>query len=531
MLHKNPIFIRFCRSNLRVKKAVFWYLLTTIVCAFTVAMIYVPQVVRDRDPMDAARAALVPMLIIQGIILLFMGTGSVATGITREKVDNVLNYQRLTPLPIPQKIIGYLFGLPVREYVLFAITLPFMAFVLIVGKVPPSAFLPYYLIFFTSTLLYHFTGMVAGMISRKWRWSARISQGLIILLYFALPQLSHIGLVFMEFLTVRPVFAETMLPIVGQSAHVQMDGMGLLAGQDVPFFSLMISGTLFSFIVQSLLIVLFATVIARKWKADSMPSISKPMALITFAAFCIMCLANIWPNLTRSENALRIFQSDGTLPQAAAVAGLPLILALVTTLLGFVLMISALPDPQQFRLGRIRAHRHNLDQLPRWDDEANGYTITTLIFAVQTLLIGTALFTVQRSGYFEGLNSNPLMGLFLIGTTGLCLFYFQGLKESFGGGQLGLFALLHWLLPVLAAILITAISNGFNPVALYVASLSPLLLIPMSVSQLVPQEEFNEQVATVQQSLGLGILLLTILTIALHAWLRIRRKREDTARD
>ncbi|NDV61772.1 hypothetical protein G0Q06_04850 [Puniceicoccales bacterium CK1056] len=525
MLHNNPIFIRFCRSNLRVKKAIFWYLLTTITCAFTVAIIYVPQVVRDRDPMDAARAAILPMMIIQGIILLFMGTGSVATGITREKVDNVLNYQRLTPLPIPQKILGYLFGLPVREYVLFGITLPFMAFVLIVGKVSPTAFLPYYLILFTSTLLYHFTGMVAGMISKKWRWSARISQGLIILLYFALPQLSHLGLVFMEFLTVRPVFAENILPVIGPSENIRMDEFGLLAGQDVPFFTLMISGTLFSFMIQSLLIILFATIIARKWKADSVPAINKPMAMITFSAFAIMSLANIWPNLTRSENAIRIFQSDGTLPQAAAVAGLPLILALVTTLLAFVLMVSALPDPQQFRLGRIRAKRQNLNQLPRWDDEANGYTLTTLLFLVQTTLVGIALFTVHRSGYFDGLNSHPFMGLILIGTTGLCLFYFQGLKESFGGGQLGLFALLHWLVPILGAILITAISNGFNPAALFVASLSPIILILLSVTQLIPSEELNEHALTVQRALGFGILLLTVLTLGLHA--KLRRDRKD----
>ena len=536
MLHKNPIFIRFCRANLRVKKAIFWYLLTIITCAFTVAVIYVPAVVRDVEPMIAARRALLPMLVIQGILLIFLGTGSVATGITREKVDNVLNYQRLTPLPIPQKIIGYLFGLPVREYLLFAITLPFMAFVLIVGKVSPGAFLPYYLVFFTSTLLYHFTGMVAGMISKRWRWSARISQGLIILLYFALPQLSHLGLVFMEFLTVRPVFAEHILPVIGPMGElgenpgdvtVQVGGMGLLAGQDVPFFTLMVSGTLFSLLIQSLLIILFALVIARKWKADSIPSISKPMAMATFAVFCVMCLANIWPNLTRSENALQIFQSDGNLPQMAAVSVLPLILAMVSTLLGMVLMVSALPDPQQFRLGRIRARRHNLSQLPRWDDEANGTMLASLLLAVQAALIGIALFTVYQSGYFEGLSTHPLMGLFLIGTCGLTLFYFQGLKESFGGGQLGLFALLHWLLPILVAILITAISNGFNPAALYAAALSPMVLIPMSVTQLVPPDEFSEEFLTVQRSLGLGILILTALTIALHAQLRLRRKRED----
>ncbi|HSH09142.1 MAG TPA: hypothetical protein VK995_02055, partial [Oceanipulchritudo sp.] len=356
MLWRNPIFIRFCRSELRFKKAIFWYMLTLIVTAFTVSVIYAPQVVRGREAMDAARQALLPILIIQGIIMLFMGTGSVASGITREKVDNVLDYQRLTPLPVRDKIMGYLFGLPVRHYVMFFLTLPFLAFVLIVGRVPPSAFVPYYLIFFSSTLLYHFTGLVAGMISRRWRWSARISQGLIVLLYFVLPNLSHVGLVFLEFLTVRPAFVEYILPIIGGTNGIQVQGLGFMAGKSVPLFTVSISGTLFSFLIQAGLISLFAGIVARKWKADSIPAISKLMAIITFAAFTIMSLGNIWPNLTRADNALEIFQAaGGQLGAEVAVVALPLILALVTTTLAFVLMTSALPDPMQYRPGRIRA--------------------------------------------------------------------------------------------------------------------------------------------------------------------------------
>jgi len=336
MLWKNPIFIRFCRSELRYRKAIFWYLLTLIATAFAVAITYAPQVVQGREPMEAARMALLPVLIIQGVILLFMGTGSVASGITREKVENVLDYQRLTPLPTRDKILGYLFGLPVRNYVMFGITLPFLIFILIVGRIPPSAFVPYYIVFFTSTLLYHFTGLVAGMISKRWRWSAKITQILIVLLYFVLPQLSHIGLVFLEFLTVRPVFAEKILPIIGTSTNIRMDGIGLMAGQSVPFFTIIFSGSIFSFMIQIGLIALFATVIGRKWKADTVPAISKRMAVTTFAIFSIMSLGNIWPNLTRAENALDIFQSGGDLGSDMAIVLLPLILTLVTTYLVFV---------------------------------------------------------------------------------------------------------------------------------------------------------------------------------------------------
>jgi hypothetical protein len=165
------------------------------------------------------------------------------------------------------------------------------------------------------------------MISKRWRWSARISQGLIILLYFVLPQLSHIGLVFLEFLTVRPVFIENIYPVIGPSDQIHMNEFGLFTGNYVPFFTMEISGTLFSFLIQAGLITLFSGIIARKWKADSVPAISKPMAMATFVVFCTMSLANIWPNLTRADNALPIFQSNGQIAAEAAVTAIPLIMA------------------------------------------------------------------------------------------------------------------------------------------------------------------------------------------------------------
>ncbi len=523
MIWRNPIFIRFCRSELRVKKAIFWYLLTFIVTISTVAMMFTPQVINGRDPVDAARSILLPLLIIQGVILLFLGTGSVASGITREKVDNVLNYQRLTPMRTRDKILGYLFGLPVRQYVLFGITLPFLLFILIVGRVPPSAFVPYYLVFFSSTILYHFTGLVAGMISKRWRWSARISQGLIVLLYFILPQLSHIGLVFLEFLTVRPVFMEYILPIVGSSAEIEASDLIIFAGESVPFFNLHISGTLFSFIIQSALIVLFAAIIARKWKSDSKQAISKPMAAITFTAFVVMSLGNIWPNLVRSERALDIFQSGGNLGSELAVIVLPLILALSTTLLAFVLLTSALPDPMQFRHGLIRAQRHLKNRLSPWEDAAGGYVVTGLIFLVQATFLCVVYLTLFRSGYFDGLESNPLLSVWMFVATGLFLFYYQGLKENFGSGQVALFVLLTWTLPGLVAVFIILVNQGPTTLAFLVAGLSPFTVIPFSSALLNSFQP--EEAAYASQGLAVAVLTLLAMNIWLH--LRLKKKRNQ----
>ena len=62
------------------------------------------------------------------IILMGLGTGQVASGLARERLEQLVDYQRMTPMTPTAKILGYLFGLPIREYFLFALTLPFLAF-------------------------------------------------------------------------------------------------------------------------------------------------------------------------------------------------------------------------------------------------------------------------------------------------------------------------------------------------------------------------------------------------------------------
>ena len=80
VIWRNPVFRRYRRSRLRLRKAVFWYLLTAIVTTFVVTLGYVISTNSGNSPETAARRLWIPLLIIQGTILMIKGTGAVSAG-------------------------------------------------------------------------------------------------------------------------------------------------------------------------------------------------------------------------------------------------------------------------------------------------------------------------------------------------------------------------------------------------------------------------------------------------------------------
>lgn len=136
-LWANPILKRYCRSRLRKKHLIPWSLIVFIVTLFIVFLLFtISQRVGSLSWTEGARVAVVPLVILQMFLLMFLGTGAVAAGIARESIDGMIDYQRLTPMTPLAKILGYLFGLPIREYVLTGITMPFVIYCAYCGGIP-----------------------------------------------------------------------------------------------------------------------------------------------------------------------------------------------------------------------------------------------------------------------------------------------------------------------------------------------------------------------------------------------------------
>jgi len=299
-LWDNPLVVRSVRTRLRLPLALSWALVTIVASSFLFIIVYGNAVKNGSvTQAEAAREAIFPLLIMQGVILMVLGTGAVAGGMARERTYRLLDYQRLTPMSPSAKIVGMLVGLPIREYFMFAISLPFVFYAAAKGGIPMGVLVQFYIVFLSSAVVYHMTGLAAGMVVGKPWQAGTVSQGLVIVLYLLLPQVSHFGFTFFEFLTARPVFyglVEQYLLPDGLTGQIQ----ALLADPrytSVAFFGMQLSPVLFSLAVQGFALVSLYVIVYRKWQSESRLPFSKGFALLFFALAQLFLVGSVTPFL------------------------------------------------------------------------------------------------------------------------------------------------------------------------------------------------------------------------------------------
>jgi len=522
-LWANPIIRRYIRSRLRLRKSLGWILAIFIVSTFTFFMIYLTSVNRElASARDAARGVLLPMFMIQGIVMMLMGTGSVASGLVQDKIAGTIDYQRLTPMSPLAKIVGYLFGLPIREYVLFLITVPYTLFGLIVGKIPFDVFVPVYIIFFTSVILYHMTGMAAGMIAKRWRFTARLTQGLVILLYLILPQFSHLGLYGFQYLTVRPVLAAELFPMIPPQYLGGMDPtwQGL---QTVPFFAWNFSSFWFSFVLQGLLILTLGTMSYRKWRDQNQHALSKGFGIGIFVLIAVMILGNLWPILTRATAVdLPIFGGVGTdhIDEGVAVV-LPLIMSYALLFAGMWILQLVTPSHHEVLRGWRRVVKFGEHRLGWWRNESPSGLVLLVLIAVSFMAVGTELILLVQHGFLSEDAVSLVDRLCMPLALTVALLSFYAALISLENRRIFIVLLLGWGLPALVAIFIGAAFSSYNA-AIYVSSLSPLFLITYGALFLQTTEINNADVTEIQNTSSAAFWVGLIIQALFIGWLLFR---------
>lgn len=489
----------------------------------------------EQGPVDALRATLFPLLFLQGVILFGVGTAQVAGGMTAERDEGVIDYQRLIPMTPLAKITGYLFGLPIREYVMFFSTLPFTGWALWKGGVAVEHWLPVYVVLFSSTLLYHFTGLLTGTVVKSRRWAFLASIGLVFCLYTVFPRLADFGLVFFKYLTMVPVFQEQATGMMPRVA-----GDVVAAGQrltpSVKFFNLDFSELVFTLFTQAGLILTFVVMLHRKWRRAEAHLLDKLWALLFFLWVQALLLGNALPMVAGGS----IFPSRGLAryagigptwaPAEAEALGMSVLYGVVTLLLIFILGGMITPTPENQQRGWRRALKQGKRSLFVLSDAATSFWFVVLMALAGAW--GWYEFTrgVIESRWFPG-SEVPRAVLYQFGAVMLVAGVgFQALLEWKGGRAVWLATVFAGVVPLMGAAVISASSDELQTLAIWVAGASPMslpLFAPGSLLQIggIPEEVVRAVPKVFRFWLPVMAVVSTLLVIRLAAFRRRNARR------
>lgn len=513
----NPIVWKNFKSRMRMQ-ALFYCLLVLIFSAFMTLTIFSGIDRIEEDPVQAARTGILPLGILQWMILMLSATGRISSGIIHERVTGTIDYTRLTPMSPMTKVLGYLFGLPVREYIAFAITMPFMVFLLVVGQIPLSVVIPVYLVFFSSALLYHLIGTVFGFVMKEWRMSVVFTVGIVILINLVLPLFSYLGFPFLQYLTIRPVVVEKIFPYLAENSgwrSVIPDG---IIRTQVDFFNWKVSTTFFSLVLQGSLIFTLGLMVYRKWENFNSHSLSKIYAIFFFIGLQVFCIGTLWPNLVFNENSffgLELLDDGPSMEEFGII--IPMIYAFFTLACVFWLVYVVTPSRDEYRSGLLRARKSrlvNASRLPVFDDYAGGLlsviafaasTFAFLIFVQATMInLGPlADIPVTSIDYFK----LPLAAVLII-------FYYWVSLEYLEPNKFTILFLCAWIVPILVGIFLAA-AFEFEDATIYIASISPISLIILSVQGMAGDNLRAAEYELVSNAYWIGMGVISTVTLLL----------------
>lgn len=553
-LHKNPILLRYIRSRMRPSKLFTSVILTIVMVTFAGLMSYSSaQQFGDGTQEDAYRAAFLPVFFIQLAIMMLVGTGAVVGGITQEFEDEMIDYQRLTPMRPLAKIVGYLFGLPIREWFLFSLTMVAIAIIVVNGNIPFDSIWKVYSIFFLSIFLYHLLALVVVQSMKRKRLAGRVIQGLVLLLYIVFPFLSQFGFVFFEFITVRPILKEHMLPYLPErewiSKYLSIDGVG----EDVMFFNSVIETWNFAAVLQLSLIITLVVILRRRWQDVLSHLMGKPFATLFYGFFMMMLLGNTIPLVksgdvmySQKEKKKRIEKlekyiepydrhstyqkklrqelkeiQEDTLYMKEELAGFQTLFFTISGLLACLLIYIITPTHNRYLVGLRRSRNSQKKWIPVTWDSASGLLSAILIcglFAIALKMFGEAVFSMRGIPKEMAAYEVYLPGTIVFGVACVLCFYF--VYDAWGNKGLFLLILCVWVLPILFALVMSV--NGFSPNALVMTSaISPLFAYAYG---LLEYGELSNRVAF-HISLFIQVFIgLVGLFVAIH------KKRELRAR-
>jgi hypothetical protein len=355
---------------------------------------------------------------IQVAILAVMGAGQANASVNGARASGILDFHRVSPLTPVELTLGFFFGAPIREYALFAATLPFTVLCMAFGVPSFRGFLQLMIIIVTSAWTIHGVMILNGLLSRSKNPSGGVV-GVVVFLVF--------------FFSWMVMGAQYSVNVVENDHRLNFFSISL---PWLPVVLLYQLPTLF-------FLLLAAT---RKMESQRLHPLSRPQAIVAMLTFATLVLGGIW-----RQEGYEIYQ----------VAALYLLT--VPALLLIAMVTASLAE---YTKGLHRARKQGRMRLPWWDDLSVNW-LTVVILAGIVLGAGTLAATAavgESDTYIANrtIGSYPLAlsaAVLTVAYIGLALQYFQLRFAKRGIMYFALFLFIFWILPLLAGS-IQSMANG-----------------------------------------------------------------------
>lgn len=377
---------------------------------------------------------------IQIVLLGVMGSAQVNASVNGARASGILDFHRVSPLTATELTLGFFFGAPIREYALFAATIPFTIICMAFGIPTFRGFFQLGIIVLTSSWVIHAVMLLSGLISKTKNPTGGALGMIVFLLFF---------------------FAYIVIGATQSVYAVESDYRLNFFGISLPWLPVVL--------LYQLPILFFLLLAAtRKMESQRLHPLSKPQAIVAMVTFAVLVVGGIW-----RQGSYEMFQ-------LASLYLLPIPALLLTMMI--------VPTQAEYTKGLHRARKQGKTRLPWWDDlSVNGFALVILPAIV--LLAGTIADTIAigepSRNFFPRwpIGSYPLAlaaAVLTVAYYGLGLQYFQLRFARRGTLYFGLFLFVAWLVPILAGWIQAAASAPSGEVVAYpIFALSPVAGIGM----------------------------------------------------
>jgi hypothetical protein len=400
----NPLLVKHLRSRLRLSPLFTSIVVVQVLCLCIAWYGYVAVSFADGGAFGL-------LLTLQAVILVVMGATQVGSAVGGARSSGILDFHRVSPVSPTALTLGFFFGAPIREYVLFATTLPWSALCLAFGSPTLHGFIQLMILLIAVAWLFHGLAMINALLSRP-KTSSRGLVGIVMLLL---------------------VFGGHALVGINRSAALVDYGMRLyFYGVSLPWLAvvlLYLSATLF--------FIYLACV--RRMASERIHPLTKPQAVAAVTTLAVLALGGIW----RREE----YEVLNTIAIYALVSAAVVLVAMVT------------PTRAEYFKGLWRALKLGRGHLPPWDDLSLNRVFLAIICPIVLLALTIAWRTSPaadpavaarvRPGYPLAIAS----GVLVVAYFGLALQYFLLNFGVRGRIYFALFLFLAWILPLVGGTL------------------------------------------------------------------------------